>query len=155
MALSSRLKNRLMDAINVAFGDVGATPDTRPPKTKDNRGPLAWEYFVADHLAKIAKARLAKAKAAAIKAGILFDHEKFPRKPGDNGLVFTGEQVGVFLTVKTPGKRIDTDKLYEALIARNVSERILNEAYEYAEYFTKPAHEFRPTLVVNDNATGK
>ena len=155
MPLSSRVKNKLMDAINEAFKLVGAEPNTRPPKSKDNTAPIAWEYFVSYHLASLAKGRLESAKKQCIKAGILFDHEKFPREPGDNGLVYTGEQVGVMLTVKKAGERIDTDKLYEALQAAGVKTAVIDKAYAASKYSTRPAHEFRPTLVVNDTANGK
>jgi len=155
MALSSRLKNKLLDAINNAFADIGTEAGTRPPRSKENTAPTAWEYFVSFHLAGLAKGRLDAAKKACIKAGILFDHERHPRMPGDNGLIFTGEQVGVFVTVKNSGTRLDTDKLYAILMAKGVSEDVLSEAYEEASYKTRPAHEFRPSLVVNDNANGK
>ena len=144
-----------MDALNRAFSDIGTDTLTKGPRSRENTGPTAWEYFVSYHLAGLAKARLDAAKKACVKAGILFDHEKFPREPGDSGLVFTGEHVGVMLTVKRPGERIDTDKLHLALQNRGVKESVIQEAYEEAKYYTRPAHEFRPTLVVNDNTNGK
>lgn len=153
MPLSSRVKNKVIDAVNQAFSSIGAEAHTRPPKTRDNLGPIAWEYFVSWHLLSRAKARLEGAKKQCIKAGIIFDHEKFPREPGEGGLIYSGEQVGVMLTVKSAGTRTDIDKFCAALKAKGVKEHIVDECRTEAEYSTRPAHEFRPTLVVSDTIT--
>lgn len=153
MPLSSRVKNKIIDAVNLTFSSIGATPDTRPAKTRDNAGPILWEYFIAWHLNTRAKSRLDSAKAECIKAGVMFDPEKHPREPSDGGLITTGEYVGVFLTVKNPSTRINTDTLRNALLDAGVKEAVIDKAYAAAEYKTRPPHEFKPVLVINDNPT--
>lgn len=150
MALTPRRRNELIDAINVAFKDIGNVAPTKPPRTKSNQGPAAWEYFVARHLEGLAAGRIKQAKREAISAGVIFDHEKQPREPGTNEMIYTGEQVGVWLEVREPGTRIDTVRLVEHLQSKKVAQKVIDEAVAYATVTNKPAHVFRVSLLTNE-----
>jgi hypothetical protein len=156
MSLTTTVRNRLVDAINVAFDAIGFDVLTKMPKPKvrDNKSPIAWEYYVADHLAARARARLTTAKKAAIAAGVLFDHEKFPREAGTREPIFSGEHVIVWLEVKSPTTRVNADKMSEYLITKGVDAKVVADAYASASSKTRPAHEFKVSLVASD-PTGK
>lgn len=147
MAMNERKHNELMDAINVAFKSIGNVAPTKPPRSKDNHGPIAWELFVARHLEAISKARCNVAKREAIHAQIIPDTDKEPKKPGFNQMIYTGDQVGIWLEVREPGTRVDCVRLCAFLKERKVSQKVIDEAVAYATVENKPAHVFRTSLV--------
>lgn len=147
MPISTKVKNKLMDAINTTLGSIGREPSTRPPRTKSNAAPTAWEYFVATHILAQAAARVKQAKEAAIAAGIIAD-EGYPA--GTDELIYSGEQIGIHLTVAAPTKRIDPAKLCLFLAKRGVSQEDLTKAVEHATSQSKPAHRFKSFIQVSD-----
>ena len=154
MSLSQRTRNRVVDAINVAFAGIGTGETKMPPVKKgDNKSAIAWEYFLAHFLNTLAAARLKTAKANAVEAGILFDHEKDPRPPGTNEPIFEGEHVVVWLQVKRGSTRVDPAKMAAYLTANGVAGTIVQAAVEHASSTSKPPHEFKPALVAA--STGK
>lgn len=152
MSLTTTLRNRLIDSINVAFDAIGVDPPTKMPRLKkaDNRSPAAWEYFIASHIASRARKRLDVAKAHAIEAGVIFDPTKAPRTEGTNEQVFSGEHVSIWLTVRTAATRVDVDKLCDYLTKNGVKTELVAKAYNQAKYKSSPAHEFKVSLVAND-----
>lgn len=152
MSLTTNIRNRLLDAINVAFAAIGTDVHTKMPKLKkgDNKSPVAWEYFVSSHLVTLANARFDVAKRAAISVGVIFDHEKFPREPGTNEPIFHGEHVAVWLTVRNASTRVNPDVMVEYLSSHGVSQSLLDEAYQAASKPTKPPHIFKASLVASD-----
>lgn len=151
MALSSRVRNKLVDAINVAFNSIGTTKPTLPPRSNENTALIAWDFFVADRLLAMAKKRKEYAHANAVRAGVIFDHMKYPRTPEDNGMLYVGEHVGIYLAVKSPGKRVDVDLMCELLEERGVSQDVIYAARDKATKESKPAHEFRVSLITDDS----
>ena len=152
MSLTTNMRNRLMDNINVAVDAIGVAADTKmpKPKTKSNRGPIAWKYFIAWQVCARAKARLEEAKKEAIQSGVIFDHEKHPRDPGTNEQVYADEFVAVWLTVRNPATRVNADKMAEYLIAKGVDAKLIADAYAEATSKSRPAHEFRVSLIAVD-----
>jgi hypothetical protein len=152
MSLTINMRNRLMDAINVAFDWVGTSPETKMPRAKvrDNKAPIAWEYFVASHVASRARARLDMAKRAAIAAGIIFDHTKTPRNAGTNEQVYSGEHVTVWLSVRSGANKVDADMMSDYLIRNGVNPKVVTDAYAHASSKTRPAHDFKVSLVASD-----
>jgi hypothetical protein len=150
MALSTRIKNRLMDAINMSFANIGNQKPTLPPRSEENTAPIAWDYFVSCHLLALAKKRRDVAHANAIRAGIIFDHMKHPRTPEDTGMIYTGDQVGVYLVVRNPGKRVNIDKMEAWLLKTGVPQETLDVARMHATEESKPAHEFKVSLITSD-----
>jgi hypothetical protein len=87
MTLDAAKANALTAAISAAFAAIGTTAATKMPPSKRNTEAVAWEYFVASLLARLAEGRRKRAHAAAVKAGVLFDHEKQPLPVGSNALI--------------------------------------------------------------------
>ena len=146
MTMTARLKNKLVDTINTTFSAIGVSPNTRPPKIpKSNTAPSAWELFIANHLYTMASARRKKAREQAILTGVLFDHEKEPREPGTDEIVYEDEHVVVFLTVNNPSTRINPDMLLTYLVDK-VDASVLEAATKYATFQTRPAHEFKTVM---------
>ena len=151
MALSSRLKNRLMDAINMSFANIGNQKPTLPPRSSENTASIAWDLFVSNHLLALAKKRKDVAHSNAVRAGIIFDHIRQPRTPDDSGMIYTGDQVGVYLVVRNPGKRVNVDKLRDMLIHTwKIDESVIDTAIHNATEESKPAHEFKVSLITDD-----
>ena len=153
MALSSRVKNRLMDALNTGFDEIGKAIG-KMPRSTSNLAPYAWDYFVACHLASRATKRKEQAEAAAVKAGVLIDKEKNPQPEGFRDIVYY-DDVGITLEVRRASPRVDTDKLIDYLKAAGVKQSILDEGLRLTTRMTKPAHVFTAYLVTEGTITGK
>lgn len=147
MSLSSRTMNTLRDKINISFAEIGVSNGTKMPKSGDNREPIAWELWVAHHLASYADKRKRVAEAAAIKAGVIFDKEKDPKPAGTDAVIYNGEVVSISVLVRQPTTRVDVDKLMAVLKARGVKQKILDEGVEQATVTNRPAHVFNAKLI--------
>jgi hypothetical protein len=150
MAMSSKVKARIIDTINTTLSSIGRDKTTKPAVMKGNTSPIAWEFFVVDHLKKMIAARAKEAQRAAITAGVIFDHEKFPKEAGANETIYNDEYVSIHLTVNQSGTKINTNKLLAYLAANKVDETLLQRAIDAATEETRPAHRFAPSLVVSD-----
>lgn len=146
MSLTARVKNKLIDDINTFFKTIGTTTSTRPAKVvKRNTAVIAWEFFIAKHLHTMASARRKKATEEAIAAGIIFDHEKHPREPGTDEIVYEDDYLSVFVTVSKPSVRINPDMLIKYLDTR-IDTKLLDAAVKHATFETRPAHEFKAVI---------
>lgn len=149
MSLSQRDRNKVIDGLNTKFSDIGTKTNTCPPSTRNNEG-VAWEYFVAAHLQSIANGRLKEARAGAVRAGVIFDHDKHPRTPQDQGVIYRGDNVVVTLTVKQPTITTDVDELCAYLIQRGVDQKLIEHGLIEAKKTRRAAHEFRASLLTED-----
>lgn len=150
MTVTSRVRNRITDAINMAFSAVGVSADTCSPQSRDNKAPIAWEYFIAGHLTALASGRFKKAKADAIKAGILFDHDEHPKPTGMYEPLYDGEHIAIELEVKRPSQRVNASKMSEYLVAKGVSPKLLADATEFATSTNRAAHVFTAYIKSDD-----
>lgn len=150
MALTERDKNKLIDVVNMRFAEIGSRTDTCSPYTEDNKGPEAWELFIAGHMSTLASGRLKEARRRAIRAGVIFDHEKHPKTPDDSGVVYRGEFVVVTLLVKQGSTIIDPEEMANYLQAKGVEPKLLADAWEHASKPRRPAHEFRASIITDD-----
>jgi|SRR5215472_15498033 len=150
MGLTVSQKNRITDAVNVAFNRIGDTPLTKMPDSDDNSAPVLWEYWLSYHLNAMARARLEAAKVVAEKSGVIFgrDHDPFP--VGYNDTFCTGDQVAVWLQVKSGARRVNIDAMCDYLKSHGVNASLLIEAVALATNTSRPAHEFRPSLLARD-----
>jgi hypothetical protein len=148
MTLSSRAKNRLIADINEAFSTLG---NKLPARSGNNHEPLAWEYFIASHLAKIAEGRRDEAMKKAVSAGIIPDvtDPKEQREPGTNEFVFDGEIVTILLTVAKPRVQYDMKVLSQHLLDAKVKPAVVNAAIEAASKQTRAGHRFTTMLRTN------
>lgn len=150
MALSSRVKNRLMDAINTSFGNIGHASTMRMPRNESNKAPYAWEYFVSCHLASLANKRKDQAEKAAIRAGVLIDKERNPQPPGTREVIYN-DDVSILVEVRAPSERVDVDDMMEYLIKAGVKESVVYAAREKAVKLNRPAHVFLANLVAEND----
>lgn len=157
MSLTQNVRNRIIDAMNVAFDAIGTSAETKMPRRKggDNRASIAWEYFVSWYLASRARVRHETAKKHAAVAGIIFDHVNHPREEGTNEEIYHGEHVSVWLEVKRGYTRVDPDRMSTYLINKGVDPKLVTDAYMHASTKTRPAHEFKPSLVAPDMPVAK
>lgn len=153
--LTQRAKNKIVDETNTAFDAVGRK---MPYRSKLNREPAAWEYFVAALLKTRAEARLKQAKEAAIEAGVIFDDdiEELRREPGNYGNIYTGDNVQVSLIVVKPRVVLDQKLLVYELTKRGVKKEVIGAALAAASTETKPGHRFSASLIAKElDETGK
>jgi hypothetical protein len=149
MPLSQRDRNKVIDGLNTRFAEIGTKHYTCPPSTR-NTEATAWEFFVAAHLQTIAAGRLKEARASAVRAGVIFDHDKHPRTPQDTGVLYRGDNVVVTLTVKAPTVTVDVDEVCAFLIDKGVSVKLVSDAVEHSRRERRAAHEFRASLLTED-----
>jgi hypothetical protein len=149
MSLSSRAKNKLVDAINTCFASIGYAAGMKMPKCESNLASIAWEYFVAKHVLSLANKRKDNAEKAAIEAGVLFDAEKNPHQPGRE-VAFNGEIVVVAVEVKKPSERVNIIVFAQALAAQGVKQSVIDSARTAATTTSRPAHVFTPYLVTEE-----
>lgn len=150
MALSSRMKNKIVDTMNTVFASIGNANGMRMPKSEDNRESLAWDFHIAKHVLALAEKRKARAEEALVKAGILPDKEKNPLPAGTREIVFTGDSVSLMVEVRNAGPRVNAEKLLEYLRDHGVKQALLDEAVEQATTYPRPPHMFSAMWVTSD-----
>jgi hypothetical protein len=154
MALSSRVKNKLIDAINLSFASIGHTPGMKMPKSERNDEPAAWELFVAQHVLSLANKRKDNAEKDAIDAGVILDKEKNPKPEGTREVIYNGDVVSIAVEVRKAATRVSVNVLCDYLAGKGVSQKLLMEAMKVATDKSKAAHVFTTMLITSD-ATGK
>lgn len=147
MSLSSRVKNKIVDAMNTTFKSIGNANGMRMPKSGNNQEPLAWEFAVAKHLVTLANKRKDDAETACVEAGMIPNKLTNPQPPGKYGMVFVGEVAGITLEVRNSSPRIDARAMTEYLIAHGVKRALIEEAIKETSKTTRPAHVFDPVLL--------
>jgi hypothetical protein len=149
MSMSTRTKNKLTDAVNTCFAKIGSANGTKMPPSERNDEPIAYELWLAHHLASLANKRKQQAEASAVAAGIINDKEKEPKPAGTREVLYNGNVVSVQLEVRQPSTRVDADKLLNYLTQRGVNIKLLQEAVAQASSETRPAHVFSTMLITD------
>ena len=85
---------------------------TRAISVKDT---CALTYHLAAQAKRTATADKDKATREAIRLGVLFDHEKYPKAAGYEGVVYRGSAVTISLKVGQPGDALDVESFLESL----------------------------------------
>jgi hypothetical protein len=145
MPLDAARANAKTEALNTAFASIGKAGDTVMPRSKGNLEPLAWEYLVASHLKRLAEARKKKAHGEAVKAGVIFDHEKQPAPIGTKALVYAGEVVEIAVNVTTPTTNLDLPAFTEEL-QKYMDQKVINRLLNKHTHENRAPHEFVATL---------
>lgn len=145
MTLSSTQAAAKINAMNVAFDKIGHHNGHSMPQSNNNRDPIAWELFVAQHLYKIADGRRKNAHAAAVTNGVLFDHTSNPRTPGDYS-VYDGDILTFQCNVKNPASTVDAKKLQSELIKAGVDAMIVQKCVAAATVERAAPHTFTGAL---------
>lgn len=157
MPLDSARALTVTEAVNDQFAEIGHVGPTAMP-----RGPrgvtrqlsvkelAAWEYHWASHLLRIAETRRKKAHAAAVKAGVIFDHEKHPMAVGTSCVVYPGSVVEISVTVAAPIEQFSLPGFMADLAASKLVATVLRTVRRLVGRNTseaRPAHSFKSTLV--------
>ena len=123
------------------------------PPSKNNTEGAAWNYYVASIIEKAGKAHRDKARKEAIKQGVMFDHEKEPKEPGDANTAYDGDVVRINYVVRNPSTTVDGAQLYEAIMAVGLIDKedmaTFKKLYADAHKTSRPAHVFTAALVTS------
>ena len=151
MSLTSKAKNRLIADINNLFSLIGTK---LPARSGNNKEPVAYEYFIASHLAKLAEGRREAALKAAVAEGVIPDvtDPANQREPGTDEFIFNGELVTIMLNVAKPRTQVDMKALSSYLIEQKVKPAVVNAAIEAASKPTRAGHKFTSMLNTNGDA---
>lgn len=133
-------------AITEAFDAIGVAEPTRQPRSRRNNEPIAWEFFVATQLARLADARKRQAHEAAVNAGVLPDHEKEPLPEGAERSVYAGEVVTIALAVGVPVRRLDVKSFVKDLEKAGVARKLLDKLVEDNMVAARAPHKFTAAL---------
>lgn len=147
MSLTALKATEKTSALTEAFVAIGATGETKMPRSGSNTEPVAWEYHVASHLARLAEARKKKAHAIAVKQGLIFDHEKEPKEAGTSCVVYQGEVVEIAVVVSNGANRLDVAAFIAELKEAGVCADLLGAALALHSGPGKAPHKFTSALV--------
>ena len=151
MSLTSRVKNRVMDAINVAFTGIGRDKETRIPKSTSNIDPIMYEMYVANHLRTLANKRKELAEQAAVEAGIIKDWLKSPYPDGYKDIVAKGDSVWLHLTVTARKPKVDYKSVVEDLVVNKaISMDLRNRLVDKHTTPSASQHTFTPMLMSDE-----
>jgi hypothetical protein len=147
MTLTALKATQKTAAITEAFMAVGVTGETRMPRSGSNHEPVAWEYFVALHLARLAEARKKKAHATALANGMVFDHETEPKPSGTHEVLHAGEIVEIAVKVSNASEHLDIEAFIAELEDVGVDPELIDNARSLHTKPGKPAHKFNASLI--------
>lgn len=117
-----------------------------PPST-NNAESYAWDYYVANKIEAYGKKAKDAARKAAIKNGVMFDHEKEPLEPGSQQDVYSGDVIRISVAVKQPITKVDGEEFYEALKKIGLVDEKVEKLFLAAHRTSRPAHTFTATLL--------
>src|SRR4029079_9203596 len=148
--LSSSERNKLTDAVNTKFADIGKKNGTRMPTSTSNTDSYAYDLWVAQQLVALANKRKEHAEKATIKVGVLLDKQKNPQPEGSKQVIYNGDNVAISLAVSNAAARISIEKLLAYLTEHGVPGGLLDDAVANALSKSRPAHVFSTYLLTND-----
>lgn len=156
MALSSRVRNVIVDKVNDGFRAIGRTlAETKLPRSMGNSAsPIAYEYWLSGHLASYANKRKEAAERAMVMHKFIPDKEKNPKEEGWKGQVYSDAAVAVNLEVRMSSARVDHKMMAEFLVSKGIRTDLIDEAIEHATKMTRPAHVFTAFLI-SEEGSGK
>ena len=137
--------NLLKSNIDADFDKLGTKKQT-PPPSKNNLAAIAWEFFISHTLQVRASARYKAATKEAVKAGVLFDHEKEPLEAGTKKEIYNRDSIVVSVEVRSPYEKVDVDKMISYLVGKGVNEEVLNEGRKFASTMTRAPHIFKAVI---------
>ncbi len=147
MPLDVAAATSLTERLNEAFAAIGASNGTAPPRKVNAAEAAAYEYHVSSHLLRIAETRRKRAHAAAVKAGVMFDHERAPEPVGTERVVYAGALVEVSVTVAAPVQGLDHLAFVVGLLEAGVKPALVKRLQARHATETRPSHRFSSTLV--------
>jgi hypothetical protein len=119
--------------------------DTSKRRNISVKDTCALTYHLAAQAKRTATADKDKATREAIKLGVLFDHEKHPREPGYEGVVYRGAAVTISLKVGQPGDALDVESFLESL-GKHLKSAVIRRLVARHRSTTAAPHSFVSTL---------
>lgn len=108
------------EVLNNALRKIGNHNGTaRPQPTNDEQKMAAWEYYVADSLAKMAEQRKKLALAVAIAQGVIPDYKKKPLDAGKSIVNYTDEVMTITTTTRNAATRFQHELFIGRLKAKH------------------------------------
>lgn len=147
MPLTTARSSAIADGMRELLRNIGT--NIRIPKGKGNKCAIAWNLYRTYILQSYATAMYNDAKKDALKAGVLFDHEKNPMEPGTKARIYDDTIVCVDVEVRSPYEQIDAKKMAAFLSGRGVPQADLDAALKFASSMTKAPHVFRAGLITS------
>ena len=148
MRLDAAKASLKTEAITNAFEGIGTTEETAMPRCRGNVEPIAWEYHAASQLLRLAKKRREKAQAAAVEAGVIFDHKLEPEAVGTNRQVYRGAVIEVTLAVGPGQDIVDHEGFVAGLLKAGVKPALIKRLTAKHTLAGNPIHTFRSSLVI-------
>jgi hypothetical protein len=108
---------------------------------------VAREYHDASVGLRDAEARRKKATAAAVKLGVLPDHERFPLPVGTAEVVYADDGLVISVTVVAPITGWDHAGFVADLLKAGVKPALIKRLDKKHRTETRPAHKFVSSLV--------
>jgi hypothetical protein len=133
-------------AITDAFAEIGRVNGTMPPRSRNAKDKLAWEYWTASLLNRLAEARRDKAKRAAVAGDVLPDHTAHPLPVGTVETVYTGALVTIGMKVVEQADRLDVAGFVADLEKSGVASRLLKRLVKRHTRSFPGAHVFTASL---------
>ncbi len=117
-----------------------------PASRTKARDAAALAYYQAGLAKRRALSDANTATKAAIAAGAMFDHTKFPREPGTDCVVYDGD-VRIALKVGEQGEKLDVPAFLAALVAEGVKPALIKRLAAKYTLPTAAPHVFTASLV--------
>lgn len=153
MATTAATAAAKTDCINGTFREIGNGAGSAMPRwpgdaVEKPRGVAAWEYHVASALLRLAEKRRDAAIKEAIRAGVMFDHEKTPAAAGTQRVVYAGPIVEIAVKVADGGRAgLFVDGFVADLIKAKVDPKLIERLRAKHRTETRPSHAFTSSLV--------
>ena len=132
MALTSRVRAKLFDAIHVALDKIGNLNSTAMPPSKNNREAIAWEMMVSDEVRRRAIKRREAAFQAAKDAGLIPDYLAEPTQAHPKAECWRGEHVSILADIRDKKGSVDMDRFIANLQNAGVKLNLITKAYDQA-----------------------
>jgi len=120
--------------------------DTTKRRNISAKDTCALTYHLAAQAKRTATADKDKATREAIRLGVLFDHEKYPKAAGYEGVVYRGSAVTISLKVGNPGDALDVESFLESL-AKHLKPAVIRRLVARHRSATAAPHTFTSNLV--------
>ncbi len=117
-----------------------------PASRTKARDAAALAYYQAGVTKRRALSDANMATKDAIKAGVMFDHVKYPREPGTDCVVYDGD-VRIALKVGEQGEKLDVPAFIASLVAEGVKPSLIKRLASKHTYPTAAPHIFTASLV--------
>lgn len=131
----------------LADDSANARARARALFSNDPQVAVAWKYHETSLALRAAEVERTKAHAAAVKAGVLFDHLTNPEPVGTSRVVYADTAVAITVTVYAPIVGVDHAGYVADLLKAGVKPALIKRLERKHRTETRPAHKFTTSVV--------